>query len=134
MLNTQQIAFLTTAQPKNAQVFGFTLYEPKFTYALHAQRYGSIFDEMTYQQGANAFSTSVFQPFRAASITVVNVALDYKVSRRVDLTIGANNLLDTYPTKVPTLAQYYGQALYDRYAQQTTFNGGFYYLKVGIKL
>ena len=134
VLNTQQIAFLTTAQPKNAQVFGFTLYEPKFTYALHAQRYGSIFDEMTYQQGANAFSTSVFQPFRAASITVVNVALDYKVSRRVDLTIGANNLLDTYPTKVPTLAQYYGQALYDRYAQQTTFNGGFYYLKVGIKL
>jgi iron complex outermembrane recepter protein len=134
VLNAQQIAFLTTAQPHSTQIAGFTWSNPRWSVALHGQRYGHIFDQMTYQQGANAFSTSVFQPFRAAPITVVNLAVDYKVNRRVDLAVGGNNIFNTYPTKVPTLAQYYGQALYDRYAQQTTFNGGFYYIRLGIKL
>lgn len=134
VLNAQQIAFLTTAQPRNSQVIGFTWSNPRASVALHAQRYGSIFDQMTYQQGANAFSTSVFQPFRASPITLVNLAADYKLTQRINVTVGGNNIFNAYPTKVPELAQYFGQALYDRYAQQTTFNGGFYYIRLGVKL
>lgn len=134
VLNAQQIAFLTAAQPRNSQVIGFTWSNPRASVALHARRYGSIFDQMTYQQGASAFSTSVFQPFRAAPIAMVNLAVDYKLTQRINVAVGGNNILNSYSTKVPELAQFFGQALYDRCAQQTTFNGGFYYIRLGVKL
>jgi hypothetical protein len=61
-------------------------------------------------------------------------AVDYKLNDRINVAVGGNNILNAYPTKVPELAQFFGQALYDRYAQQSTFNGGFYYIRLGVKL
>jgi iron complex outermembrane receptor protein len=133
VLNLQQIAFLTTAQPRNAQVFGGTWSNSNLSVGLHGQRYGKIFDQMTFQEGPSAFSSSVFQPFTGKSRTLVNLAVDYRVTPKLTLSAGGNNILNTYPTKVPELARYFGQALYDRYAQQIGFDGAFYYVRLGYR-
>jgi iron complex outermembrane receptor protein len=134
LLNAQQIGYLTTDDPQNSWIVGGTWNVNRFTVNIHEQGYGRLTDQMTYQTGPNAFSSSVFQTYymRAASLT--NASLTYHATDRLNLTIGGDNVFNIYPNKVPVLAQYYGQALYDRYAQQIPFNGGYYYISLAYKL
>ena len=134
LLNLQQIAYLTTDSPHNTTVIGGRWTLAKWSVALHEQRYGHIFDEMTFQQGPQAYSSSVFQPYTLRPRYLTNLAVSYQITPRLTATVGANNLFDEYPNKVPVLARYYDEALYDRYAQQIGFDGGFYYLSLSIRL
>jgi len=134
LLNLQQIGYLTTDAPKNVAVFGGTWTIDRFVVSLHEQRYGGLTDQMTFQQGANAFSTSLFATYHMNPGYLTNLVVDYHLTGSITLTVGADNLFNAYPNKVPTLAQDYGQALYDRYAQQISFDGGYYFARIAFKL
>ncbi|MBS0961247.1 TonB-dependent receptor plug domain-containing protein [Acetobacter thailandicus] len=127
LLNAQQIAYLTTASPRNVLIFGGTWNVSRWSIDVHEMRYGHIFDQMTIQQGTNAYSSSIFQPYNQHARFLTNLAVSYRATDRLTLTVGANNLFNTYPNKVPYAASYYGQVKYDRYSQQIGINGGFYY-------
>ncbi|GBQ67076.1 TonB-dependent outer membrane receptor [Ameyamaea chiangmaiensis NBRC 103196] len=133
LLNLQQIAYLTTDAPRNVLIFGGNWTKGRWNINLHEMRYGHIFDQMTIQQGANAYSTSVFAPYTAHARFITNLAVSYSPADRWTVTAGANNLFNTYPTRVPYAATYYGQAKYDRYGQQIGFNGGFYYMNISYR-
>ncbi|NPD65234.1 TonB-dependent receptor [Lichenicola cladoniae] len=132
-LNLQQVGYLTTDAPHNVVILGGNWTFQKWNLSIHEMRYGHIFDQMTYQQGANAFSSSVFQAYTLRPRYLTNILVSYHATDRLTVSAGANNLFNTYPNKVPVLASYYNQVKYDRYAQQIGFNGGFYYLNVGYK-
>ncbi|AFW00709.1 putative TonB-dependent receptor [Gluconobacter oxydans H24] len=133
LLNAQQIAYLTTAAPKNVLIFGGTWTTGQWSISLHEMRYGHIFDQMTIQQGTNAYSSSIFQSYTQHARFLTNLAVSYRPGNRWTVTVGANNLFNTYPNKVPYAASYYGQVKYDRYSQQIGINGGFYYANVAYR-
>ena len=130
LLNLQQLHYLTTDAPHNALIVGGHWDFPRWIVSLHELRYGHIFDELTIQQGTNAFSTSVFQPYTLRPRYITDLSVSYKVTPRLIGTVGADNLFDEFPNKIPYPASYYGEAKYDRYAEQISFDGGFYYLRL----
>jgi iron complex outermembrane receptor protein len=127
-LNAQQIAWLTTSTPKNKIIIGGTWHLDKWGVSLHETRFGSTSSEETYIVGPNAFSTTQFIHFENAARYVTDLEVRYDVTKRFQIAVGANNLFDVYPTKLPYQAQLEG-AQYDAFASTIGEDGGFYYLR-----
>ncbi len=127
-LNAQQIGWLTTSTPKNKIIIGGTWHRDKWGVSLHETRYGSTSSEMTYIVGPNAFSTTQFNHVENAARYVTDVEVRYDVTKKFQIAVGANNLFDVYPSKIPYVNQLEG-VQYDTYASNVGVNGGFYYLR-----
>jgi len=127
-LNAQQIAWLTTATPKNKIIVGGTWHLDKWGVSLHETRFGSTSSEETYIVGPNAFSTTQFIHFENAARYVTDLEVRYDVTKRFQIAVGANNLFNVYPSKLPYQAQLEG-AQYDAFASTIGEDGGFYYLR-----
>jgi iron complex outermembrane receptor protein len=127
-LNAQQIAWLSTSTPKNKIIIGGTWHHDEWGVSLHETRYGSTSSEETYIVGPNAFSTTQFLHFTNAARYLTDVEVRYNVTKKFQIAVGANNLFDVYPTKLPYEAQLEG-AQYDAFASTIGENGGFYYVR-----
>ncbi|MFM0644170.1 TonB-dependent receptor [Paraburkholderia bryophila] len=127
-LNAQQIAWLSTSTPKNKIIVGGTWHLDKWGVSLHETRFGSTSSEETYIVGPNAFSTTQFLHFENAARYITDVEVRYDVTKKFQIALGANNLFDVYPTRLPYVAQLEG-AQYDSFASTTGVNGGFYYAR-----
>lgn len=128
-LNAQQIAWLTTATPKNKIIIGGTWRLDKWGVSLHETRFGATSSEETYIVGPNAFSTTQFLHFENAARYVTDIEVRYDVTKKFQIAVGANNLFDVYPTRLPYAAQLEG-AQYDSFASTIGVNGGFYYARL----
>jgi iron complex outermembrane recepter protein len=128
VLNAQQTGWLTTSTPKNKIIIGSTWRRDKWAVSVHETRFGTTSGEETYIVGPNAFSTTQFIHFENAARYVTDVEVRYDVSKKFQIAVGANNLFDVYPTKLPYEAQLEG-AQYDAFASTIGVNGGFYYLR-----
>jgi iron complex outermembrane receptor protein len=131
-LNAQQKGWLTTAAPKFKFVVGGTWQGELWGLSLHENIFGPTTDELTYFTGPNAFSTKHFAPFAEGIKYTTDVAIHYKVARNLQLTLGANNLFDAYPDKIPLANQYLGLK-YDIESSQIGILGGFYYVNLNYK-
>ncbi|WP_245643773.1 TonB-dependent receptor plug domain-containing protein [Paraburkholderia oxyphila] len=127
-LNAQQIGWLTTSTPKNKIIIGGTWKRDKWAVSVHETRFGTTSGEETYIVGPNAFSTTQFIHFQNAARYVTDVEVRYDVTKKFQIAVGANNLFDVYPSKLPYEAQLEG-AQYDAFASTIGVNGGFYYLR-----
>ena len=127
-LNAQQIAWLSTATPKNKIIIGGNWHLDKWGVSLHETRFGSTSSEETYIVGPNAFSTTQFIHFENAARYTTDLEVRYDVTKRFQIAVGANNLFDVYPSKLPYAAQLEG-AQYDAFASTIGEDGGFYYLR-----
>ncbi len=127
-LNSQQIGWLSTATPKNKIIIGGTWHLDKWGVSLHETRFGATSSEETYIVGPNAFSTTQFIHFENAARYVTDLEVRYGVTKRFQIAVGANNLFDVYPSKLPYAAQLEG-AQYDSFASTIGEDGGFYYLR-----
>ena len=129
-LTSQNIAYLTTSTPKNRLTIGGRWHLERWDLLLHEQRYGETIDELTYFEGPNAYSTTDFFRFYNRPRWITNVEVDYRPVRHLRLALGANNLFDDYPTRIPAQNGYYGSEPYDSDASQIGIDGGFYYGRV----
>ena len=129
LLNAQQAGYLTTSTPKNKVILGGVWSQGPWGVSLHATRYGKTATEATFYSGPNIYSTSVFNHIENAPRTLTDLELRYAVSKQLQLSLGANNLFDVYPSKVPAASRYLGVYQYDTAASQTGFNGGYYYAR-----
>ena len=133
LLNAQQVGYLTTASPKNKLIVGGVWSRDKWEVSLHATRYGKTSTEATFFSGPNIYSTTVFNHIENAPKTLTDLEVRYAVSKSLQLSIGANNLFNVYPTKVPEASRYLGVYQYDTSSAQIPFNGGYYYLRANYK-
>ena len=129
LLNAQQAGYLTTSTPKNKLILGGVWSQGPWGVSLHATRYGKTSTEATFYSGPNIYSTSVFNHIENAPRTLTDLEVRYAVSKKLQLALGANNLFDVYPSKVPAASRYLGVYQYDTAASQTGFNGGYYYVR-----
>ena len=124
--NAQRDAWLTNTTPKYKVIVGANWQKEKWSISLHEHIYGAASDEATIYEGPNTFSTTVFDPFNERAKATTDLAVGYSFIDNLTLTLGANNLFNTYPDRLAPQDQYLGWQ-YDGYISQMGINGGFYY-------
>lgn len=133
-LSAQSIAYLTTSTPRNRITVGGRWHDGGWDVILHEQRFGETIDELTYFAGPNAYSTTDFLRFTNRPRWITNLEIGFRPIRRLRLAIGANNLFDAEPTRIPAIAGYDGAEKYDSDASQIGIDGGFYYVRASLDL
>lgn len=139
LLTAQSIAYITTAYPRSKMIWGgrFTSSNGKWTVGVHEIRWGQTTSELTDYTGAtnsSSLSAYSFTQFHNAPKFVTNLDITYRVMPQLSFTLGANNLFNAMPSRVPEENRYLGVPQYYMSTSQLGINGGFYYLKADVKL
>ncbi|OAG78593.1 TonB-dependent receptor [Acetobacter malorum] len=135
-LNAQTAAYLTSSTPKNRIIFGGHWQSEFGTWdvSLHEQRFGQTADEMTWYEGPYAYSATNFNRIYNQPRWITNFEVGYHPIEKLRLALGANNLFNSYPSRIPAANGYYGSGKYDGAASQIGVNGGFYYAQASYQL
>lgn len=140
------IELIEVAQPRTKVLTSAAIDIDRFTLSTRVSYFGNV---KAFSTGLNGADDNVecdttnrcVQTFRGKA--VVDLSASYRFSDAVSLTVGANNLLDTYPDKwnarrygfVGEAGSYSnGQTPYTRNAGQFGFNGAYYYVSANIDL
>lgn len=132
LLNAQDVGYLTTASPRSKIILSAFWKLGRYDATLRETRWGQVKDQMTYQEGPNYQSNSVFYPFTAKPRFITDLELGVQITPGVHFAIGANNLLNTHPTRIPAETRYLGVPVYDDVVSQVGIDGGFYYGRVNL--
>lgn len=130
LLNLPQIAFLTTATPKDRYILGATWTKDRWRVDLQETRYGSTANQVMYYTGPLALSTTQFLYFVNEPKYVTNLDVTYNLTQRLSISAGARNLFNVYPNKLPPNNAFSGAAQWDVNSASIDFNGGFYYTRL----
>ena len=114
------------AQPRHKISINFTYKVAKWTFNVRSTDFGKV----ATRDPGNAALDEFF-----SSKTVTDASMSYKIANLVNITIGANNIGDTYPDKLKNFANTgEGRFAYSRAATQFGFNGGYYYTSLVFEL
>src|SRR6187455_933308 len=114
------------AQPRHKISINLTYKFSKWTFNVRSTNFGKV---ATRDPG-----TATLDEF-FSSKTVTDANMSYKLKNFVNITIGANNIGDTYPDKLKHFANTAeGRFIYSRAATQFGFNGGYYYTSLVFEL
>ncbi len=144
LLGLTAIELIEVAQPRTKILFSTNYETGGLTIGARASYFGNV---KAFSTGLSAADKNVtcnaagrcVQTFAAKTIFDLNVT--YAFSEALSLTLGANNLFDTYPDKwknrrdgaTGEAASYSnGQTPYTRNANQFGFNGSYYYLTANV--
>lgn len=137
LLNAQSVAYITTAYPRSKMIWGGRFTSGNWTVGVHEIRYGQTTSELTYYGGTgntSSLSSTIFREFRNTPKFVTNLDITYRVNRNWSFTLGANNIFDARPSRVPDGNRYLGAPQYYMSTSQLDMNGGFYYLRANLTL
>lgn len=135
LFNRQDSARLTSAQPRSKISLNANYRFNKFGAVLRFTRFGEVVTLDPINPGLDE---------RFSPKLVTDFSVSYRVLKNINLTLGANNILDVYPDKLtktlqPTPERFgsavldnssFGRFIYSRAATQFGFNGGYYFLNV----
>jgi iron complex outermembrane receptor protein len=132
ILDQASVSTIEDSTPKFRATFGAYWRLDKFSVNLRESFYGSAF---VYAQNAQ---TGVYTQIKNNAAALTDLEGTWEVIPSVKVSLGANNLLNTYPTKEPTAfrqAQFntnssgFASSVYPNFSAYG-FNGGFYYGRV----
>ena len=114
------------AQPRHKISVNFNYRVGKATFNARSTRFGKV----ATRDPGNPALDEFFSPK-----TVTDASMTYKLANFVNITIGANNIGNTYPDKLQHFANTgEGRFVYSRNATQFGFNGGYYYTSLVFEL
>ena len=114
------------AQPRHKISLNFNYRVGKATFNVRSTRFG----EVATRDPGNPALDEFFSPK-----TVTDASMSYKLANFLNITIGANNIGNTYPDKLKNFANTgEGRFVYSRNATQFGFNGGYYYTSLVFEL
>jgi iron complex outermembrane recepter protein len=114
------------AQPRHKVSINFNYRVGKATFNVRSTRFGKV----ATRDPGNPALDEFFSPK-----TVTDASISYKLKNFVNITIGANNIGNTYPDKLQHFANTgEGRFIYSRNATQFGFNGGYYYTSLVFEL
>ena len=132
LLDQAAVSLIEDSTPKFRATFGGYWSLGKFGVNLRESLYGSSF--IYVQDPVGAF----FDQIKVNQAFITDLEASYQVIRSVKVSVGANNLFNTYPTKDPagyraalynTNSQSYASSLYPGNSP-FGYNGGYYYGRV----
>jgi iron complex outermembrane receptor protein len=135
LIGRAKIGDLSEGTPRNKFIANILWEKDDFNLNLRATRYGKV----VQRASARVYHTSDFASCTAGSAgctlgfvdetltpkTIVDLELGYRLAQGVKLSVGANNLLNSYPNRLKPVNQTVG-SLYNGYAPYG-ISGGFYY-------
>ena len=114
------------AQPRHKVSINFNYRVGKATFNVRSTRFGKV----ATRDPGNPALDEFFSPK-----TVTDASISYKLKNFVNITIGANNIGNTYPDQLQHFANTgEGRFVYSRNATQFGFNGGYYYTSLVFEL
>jgi iron complex outermembrane receptor protein len=114
------------AQPRHKISINFNYKVAKWTFNVRSTNFGKV---ATRDPG-----TPALDEFFSAK-TVTDASMSYKLKNFANITVGANNIGNTYPDKLKNFANTgEGRFVYSRNATQFGFNGGYYYTSLVFEL
>lgn len=128
LLNDQQQAWITSSTPRSQVSLEANWSRDKWGLTVRETRYSKTISELDYYTGPSAYSTTEFNHFENSPKYLTDIELRYAATRQLSLAVGANNVFDVKPDKLPAESAYLGFNHYDTYASQISFNGAFYYV------
>ncbi|MEY4728778.1 MAG: hypothetical protein RLZZ390_1302, partial [Bacteroidota bacterium] len=125
LIDTLSAGLIKTAQPRQKLIGSVDYTTNKINLTLRVSYFGKV----------TAWEKLPGLPHRSQTFggrTLTDLVGSYKLTSKLQITIGANNLLNVYPDKVnPNFATYNnGQVPYSRSGLQFGFNGRYTYLSV----
>ncbi|MEE9438842.1 MAG: TonB-dependent receptor [Saprospiraceae bacterium] len=131
----QEEAFLTLAQPRTKMSLtnGLTL-SNGLDIQLRNVYYGTVTDPNDFDGDARVEGTEVSADALYDAKIVTDLSLSYPINDGFRLTLGANNLLDVYPTENRAGGQSNGSFPYSRRTSQFGFLGRYVFLKAAFNL
>jgi iron complex outermembrane receptor protein len=129
LLDATAISDLTTASPKWRMNLGALWKEGKWSVNLREEIYGPSSEMGTYD-GSQYFETKI----KTKALTDLDIA--YRITKALTLTVGANNLFNTYPDKnnaslMAIQRENQDTGAVTQYPSFSPFgiNGGYYYMR-----
>ncbi|WP_408736615.1 TonB-dependent receptor plug domain-containing protein [Acetobacter sicerae] len=126
LVNEYTKMMVLRAAPKNREQISVNWEMGKWSVFVQEMRYGSVV-YMAAPTGAGSV------PFMQNPGFITNLEVDYKILPQWTVGVGANNLGNKYPTRVPRAIANSQQGL-SKYASYSPygFNGGMYYVKTSL--
>jgi len=131
----QEEAFLTLAQPRVKLSLSNTLsMENGLDISLRNVYFGSVTDPDDFAGDSRTEGTVVSDDAVYDAKVITDLSLSYSITDLLRITVGANNLLDVYPTENRAGGQSNGSFPYSRRTSQFGFTGRFVFVKLGFTL
>ncbi|WP_342629498.1 TonB-dependent receptor [Nguyenibacter vanlangensis] len=145
LLNAQNIGYLTTGFPRSKLILNAYWTVGAWDVNLRQTRYGETTDMMTYQDwtpsaatcpgGGQLEQSSVcFAQFKNTPRWLTDLEVGYRISPRWHVAVGANNIFNVRPRKLPGELNQLGGNPYDTFSSQVPMTGGYYYGRVNFTL
>lgn len=129
-LNDQLATYLCNATPRSKIIMTLNWQRGRFDAMVRETRFGSVNENLTYYSGPHAYSTSVFQAFVDEPRWNTDIEIGYRLLDRLHLAVGALNVTNIKPRKLPEVNSYIGSYWYSTRSGQMGFNGGYYYARL----
>ncbi|MDE7540919.1 TonB-dependent receptor plug domain-containing protein [Gluconobacter sphaericus] len=141
LLNAQNIGYITTAYPRSKIILNALYTIGKWDLNVRQTRYGETTDMLTYSDwtdktltcpsgGKLAYSNSCFAQFKNTPRWLTDIEVGYRFNSHWHLAIGANNVFNVRPRRVPQINNSRGAQIYDQFSLQVPITGGYYYGRI----
>jgi iron complex outermembrane receptor protein len=125
-------------QPRNNLVMNGSYEKGDFTFTLRGQRFGAV----TGRQATAAAGARQVPDLPRSPKFITDVSASYKLFKRTQVTMGADNVFDVYPDRITDLGDvatgYSGQGTFGVYRfsglSPFGFNGRFLYVRMAYSL
>ena len=125
LFNREERNRLEDALPRDKGTLSFRYALNRFSGTVRGNYYGKIFYRPTNSANDEEFGAKV----------LIDLDLSYEVMEGVRLSVGANNLLNTYPDPHMKASNFSnGRFVFSRRVTQFGMNGGFYYTRMSFNL
>ncbi|MEZ4796793.1 MAG: TonB-dependent receptor [Flavobacteriaceae bacterium] len=125
VLDARAIGFIESAMPRTKVNLTNIYKTGNWNFLLRNVYFGEVNDP-DFEGSAN--------PVVYGEKIVTDLSIGYALNDNLNLTVGANNLLDVYPDEVPTASNYGDQFIFSRRTSQFGFNGRYVFGRISFKL
>ncbi|MBB2173724.1 TonB-dependent receptor [Gluconacetobacter asukensis] len=142
-LNQQTANYLTAGAPRSKIILNAYWTVGQWDVNVRETRYGETTSMLTYQDQTPAnlvcsldgnalqYSNTCFGEFKNTPLWVTDLEVGYRLNRHWHFAVGANNVFNVRPRRVPAEFAYLGsQNYYDTNAAGVSFTGAYYYGRV----
>lgn len=129
-LNAQNISYITTAYPRSKIILNAYYTLGKWDFNLRQTRWGQTTSMLSYEDWAPAalqFSNTDFYHFVNTPHWTTDILVGYRFNDHLHFSVGANNIFNVRPRRVPAANSYLGAVLYSSSSMQIPMFGGYYF-------
>ncbi|MCQ9155443.1 TonB-dependent receptor plug domain-containing protein [Acidomonas methanolica] len=132
-LNAENIGYITTAYPRSKIILNAYYTIGNWDINLRQTRWGETKDMLQYSDWGPTnlqYSVTNFYQFVNTPRWTTDLIVGYRFNDHWHLAVGANNIFNVRPRKVPQSVNYLGANPYDQTSEQVPIYGGYYFGRI----